>query len=85
MSELKSENIGLKAKVNLLEKEKEIKEAEGRAEAIRAVQQATADGLRAIKEAGADDSVIRLKALEAFEKAADGQATITVEQFELNL
>ena len=57
------------------EKEKEIKEAEGRAEAIRAVQQATADGLRAIKEAGADDSVIRLKALEAFEKAANGQAT----------
>ena len=56
-------------------KEKEIKEAEGRAEAIRAVQQATADGLRAIKEAGADDSVIRLKALEAFEKAANGQAT----------
>ena len=59
----------------LKEEEKEIKEAEGRAEAIRAVQQATADGLRAIKEAGADDSVIRLKALEAFEKAANGQAT----------
>ena len=38
----------------IVEKEKEIKEAEGRAEAIRAVQQATADGLRAIKEAGAD-------------------------------
>lgn len=57
------------------EKEKEIKEAEGQAEAIRAVHQATADGLKAIKEAGADDAVIRLKALEAFEKAADGKAT----------
>lgn len=57
------------------EKEKEIKEAEGKAEAIRAVQQATADGLRAIKEAGADEAVIKLKSLEAFEKAANGQAT----------
>ena len=28
-----------------------------------------------IKEAGADDAVIRLKALEAFAKAADGQST----------
>lgn len=57
------------------EKEKEIKEAEGKAEAIRAIHMATADGLKSIKEAGADDAVIRLKALEAFEKAADGKAT----------
>lgn len=57
------------------EKEKEIKEAEGKAEAIRQVQNASADGIRAIKEAGADDAVIRLKSLEAFEKAADGKAT----------
>lgn len=57
------------------EKEKEIKEAEGRAEAIRQVQNANAEGIRAIREAGADDAVIRLKSLEAFEKAADGKAT----------
>ena len=57
------------------EKEKMIREAEGQAEAILKVQQATADGLRMIKEAGADESVLRLKSLEAFEKAADGQAT----------
>ena len=57
------------------EKEKMIKEAEGQAEAILKVQQATADGLRMIKEAGADESVIKLKSLEAFEKAADGKAT----------
>ena len=31
--------------------------------------------MRAIKEAGADEAVIRLKSLEAFEKAADGKAT----------
>ena len=52
-----------------------IREAEGEAEAILKVQQATADGLRSIKEAGADEAVIKLKSLEAFEKAADGKAT----------
>ena len=57
------------------EKEKRIREAEGEAEAILKVQQAVADGIRFIKEAGADDAVLRLKSLEAFEKAADGQAT----------
>ena len=57
------------------EKEKMIREAEGQAEAIMKVQQATADGLRFIKEAGADEAVLRLKGLEAFEKAADGKAT----------
>ena len=57
------------------QKEKMIREAEGEAEAILKVQQATADGIKAIKEAGADDAVIRLKSLEAFEKAADGKAT----------
>ena len=57
------------------EREKEIKEAEGRAEAIRNIHQANADGIRMIREAGADESVIKIKSLEAFEKAADGQAT----------
>lgn len=57
------------------EKEKEIREAEGRAQAIKLEQDANATGIKAIKEAGADDAVIRLKSLEAFEKAADGKAT----------
>ena len=39
------------------------------------INKATADGLKLIKEAQLDDSVIKLKSLEAFEKAADGQAT----------
>ena len=39
------------------------------------INKATSDGLKFIKEAGADESVIALKSLEAFEKAADGQAT----------
>ncbi len=57
------------------EKEKMIREAEGQAEAILKVQQAKADGIRMIKEAGADEAVLKIKSLEAFEKAADGQAT----------
>ena len=56
-------------------KEATIRAAEGQAEAILKVQRATADGLRAIREAGADEAVIKLKSLEAFEKAADGKAT----------
>lgn len=56
-------------------KQKAIKEAEGQSEAILMINKATADGLRMIREAGADDAVIKLKSLEAFQKAADGQAT----------
>ena len=57
------------------QKEKMIREAEGEAEAILKVQQATADGIRMVREAGADEAVLKIKSLEAFEKAADGQAT----------
>lgn len=57
------------------EKESMIRKAEGEAAAILKVQQATADGLRMLKEVGMDDTVLRLKSLEAFEKAADGKAT----------
>ena len=57
------------------QKEKMIREAEGQAEAIMKVQQANADGIRMVREAGADEAVLRIKSLEAFEKAADGKAT----------
>ena len=57
------------------EKESMIRKAEGEAQAILKVQQATAEGLRMIKEVGMDDAVLRLKGLEAFERAADGKAT----------
>ena len=56
-------------------KEAMIREAEGEAEAILKVQKANADGIRFLKEAGADEAVLTMKSLEAFEKAADGQAT----------
>ena len=55
--------------------EKMIRESEGEAAAILKVQQANADGIRMIREAGADEAVLKIKSLEAFEKAADGQAT----------
>lgn len=57
------------------EKEAAVRRAEGEAQAIREVQKATADGLKMIKEAGIDESVIKLRSLETMEKAADGQAT----------
>ncbi|MBQ5492219.1 MAG: paraslipin [Treponema sp.] len=57
------------------EKEAKMRRAEGEAQAIREVQKATADGLAMIRDAGADDKVIKLRSLEALEKAANGQAT----------
>ena len=56
-------------------KEAAIQKAKGEAEAIREVQQAKAEGLRMLRDAGMDDKVLKLRSLEAFEKAADGQAT----------
>ncbi|MGN0312997.1 MAG: SPFH domain-containing protein [Lachnospiraceae bacterium] len=56
-------------------REATIKEAEGQAEAILKIQQANADGLKFLKEANPDDAVLKLKSLEAFARAADGQAT----------
>ena len=49
--------------------------AEAEAEAIEKVQQATADALRLLNEAAPNDQVVKLKALEAFQAAANGQAT----------
>ena len=57
------------------QKEATIKEAEGQAEATLKIQQANADGLRMLKEAAPDNEVLQIKSLEAFAKAADGQAT----------
>ena len=56
-------------------KESKIREAEGEAAAILAIQKATADGIRMINESEPSQSVIAIKGLEAFAKAADGKAT----------
>ena len=57
------------------EKEKQIREAEGEASAILNVQQATADGIRMVREAGADSAVLTLQAFEALKSVANGRAT----------
>lgn len=57
------------------QKQTHILEAEGQAQAIIKVQQATAEGIRLLNEAGASEEVIKLRALEAFQAAADGKAT----------
>lgn len=56
-------------------KESKIRTAEGEAEAILKIQEATAKGIQMINEANPSGAVINIKALEAFEKAANGQAT----------
>ena len=56
-------------------KEAAIKKAEGEAEAILKVQQATAEAIKLLNEANASDAVVKIKALEAFQAAADGKAT----------
>ncbi len=56
-------------------KEQKIREAQGEAEAILTVQKANADALKMLNEAAPTNSIIQLKSLEAFAKAADGKAT----------
>ena len=57
------------------EKQSAILKADGEAQAIRAVQQALADSLEMLNEKAPNDSVLKLKAIEAMQKVADGQAT----------
>ena len=52
-----------------------ILKAQGEAEAIRAVQQALADSLAMLNEKAPNDQVIKLKAIEAMQRIADGNAT----------
>ena len=57
------------------EKEAAILKADGEAQAIRSVQQALADSLEMLNEKAPNDAVLRLKAIEAMQKVADGKAT----------
>ena len=57
------------------EKQAAILKADGEAEAIRKVQQALADSLEMLNEKAPNDNVLRLKAIEAMQKVADGKAT----------
>ena len=57
------------------ERQSAILKAEGEAEAIRQVQQALADSLAMLNEKAPNDSVLKLKSIEAMQKIADGKAT----------
>ena len=57
------------------ERQAAILKAEGEAEAIRAVQQALADSLQMLNEKAPNDSVLKLKSIEAMQRIADGKAT----------
>ena len=57
------------------EKQAAVLKAEGEAAAILEVQKALADSMRMLNEAAPNDQVIKLKALEAMQKVADGKAT----------
>ena len=56
-------------------KQAAIMRAEGEAEAILKVQEATAQALKLLNEANPNEQVVKIKALEAFQAAADGKAT----------
>ena len=57
------------------EKQAAILRADGEAQAILAVQKAMADSLELLNEKAPNDQVIKLKAIEAMQKIADGKAT----------
>ena len=57
------------------EKEAAILKADGEAQAIRTVQQAMADSLEMLNKKAPNDQVVKLKAIQAMEKVADGKAT----------
>ena len=57
------------------EKQSAILRADGEAQAILTVQRAMADSLELLNEKAPNDQVVKLKAIQAMEKVADGQAT----------
>ena len=57
------------------EKQAAILRADGEAQAILAVQKALADSLEMLNEKAPNDQVVKLKAIQAMEKVADGKAT----------
>ena len=64
-------------------RETHIREAEGEATAILKIQEATAEGLKLLKNAGMDDAVLKYKSYEAMVKVANGNATKIIVPSEL--
>ena len=65
-------------------KQAAIKEAEGQAEAILKIQTALAESIKLMNEASPTKEVLSIKALETFEKVADGKATKIIIPSELH-
>ena len=57
------------------EKTAKIKAAEGEAEAIIKIQEATAQGLKLLKDASMNEAILKLKSYEAMVNVANGNAT----------
>ena len=64
-------------------RETHIREAEGEATAILKIQEATAEGLKLLKNASMDDAVLKYKSYEAMVKVANGKATKIIVPSEL--
>ena len=67
------------------ERQAAILKAEGEAQAILNVQKALADSIKMLNEANPNDQVVKIKALESFEKAAYGQATKIIVPSEIQI
>lgn len=72
--EAQADNQALILHADAVKKQK-ISEAAGEAEAIVTIKNAQAAGIKAINEANPSNQYTTIRSLEAFEKAADGQAT----------
>lgn len=64
-------------------REASIREAEGQAAAILKIQEATAQGLKLLKDVGMDEAILKYKSYEAMVDVANGQATKIIVPSEL--
>ncbi len=64
-------------------RESQIREAEGQAAAILKIQEATAQGLKLLKDVGMDEALLKYKSSEAMVDVANGQATKIIVPSEL--
>ena len=64
-------------------RESQIREAEGQAAAILKIQEATAQGLKLLKDVGMDEPLLKYKSYEAMVEVANGQATKIIVPSEL--
>lgn len=59
----------------MAERDAEVALAQGKAKSIQLVYEAEAEGIRKLAECGINESILRLKSIEAMKDVADGRAT----------